>query len=254
MKSGAGYLAGIPDGLRSELLASLNEIERNFRERRWEPSELNGGKLCEVVYSVIRGHGDGKYPARATKPKNMADACKALEQLDSGKFSRAFRIQIPRVLVALYEVRNNRGVGHVGGDVNPNAMDAAFVLSSSKWLVAELIRAFHAVDTDEAERAVELLIERTLPVIWQVGDVRRVLVPGLSMRSKTMLLLYHTSGWVEERALVAWVEHSNPAVYRRDVLAKSHKDRLLEYDRTGARAMISPLGVNLVEKELLPGI
>lgn len=248
------YLAGIPAALRDELVAALNEIERNYRERRWEPSELNGGKLCEICYTIVRGHVDGKYPARAAKPRNMADACKALEQLDSSKFPRSLRIQIPRVLIALYEVRNNRGVGHVGGDVNPNAMDAAFVLSSSKWLVAELIRVFHEVGTEEAERAVEALIERASPVIWQLGDMRRVLATGLSMKNMTLLLLYHASGWVDERSLFTWVEHSNPSVYRRDVLAKAHKDRLIEYERTAMRATISPLGVAFVESELLPGL
>src|SRR6266404_7962974 len=100
--------AGLPEALRKELLDAYQKIMRNFRERRWEPSELNGGKLCEVVYSILRGHVDGKMPARATKPKNMLLACQDLEKADATKVSRAVRIQIPRMLIALYEVRNSR--------------------------------------------------------------------------------------------------------------------------------------------------
>src|SRR6267154_5938231 len=132
-------LGGLPPTLRAELLSALGEIVRNYREHRWEPSELNGGKLCEIVYTILRGHVDGSIPPHGTKPGNMVDSCRALEKADAKRFSRSVRIQIPRVLVALYEVRNNRGVGHVGGDVNPNAMDARLVLESSKWLVAELV-------------------------------------------------------------------------------------------------------------------
>lgn len=120
----ASVLGAVPAGLRDELVQALNEVLRNYRERRWEPSELNGGKLCEVVYTILRGHVGGKFPAKASKPPNMVDACKALEQADSGKFPRSVRVQIPRMLIALYEIRNNRGVGHVGGDVDPNLMDA----------------------------------------------------------------------------------------------------------------------------------
>lgn len=88
--------SGIPDGLRAPLLAAFNEIMRNFRERRWEPSELNGGKLCEVVYSILRGHIDGKMPAKPSKPKNMYDACLAIEnESKASAFPRAVRIQIP---------------------------------------------------------------------------------------------------------------------------------------------------------------
>lgn len=247
----AAILAAIPERLRDELVAAFNEIERNYRERRWEPSELNGGKLCEVVYSILRGFIDGAYPDHSTKPNNMVDACRALEQADSARFPRAIRIQIPRILLALYEVRNNRGVGHVGGDVNPNAMDATFVLATAKWMMAELIRVFHGVDTATAEQTVEQIVERTVPLVWQAGAVRRVLDPKFSMREKTLVLLYHAMGWVEEKILVKWVEHSNSAVFRRDILRKAHKEKLLEYDQTGGQVLISPLGVRLVEDELL---
>ena len=47
--------ATIPTGLRSPLLESYQEIGTNFTEHRWEPSELNGGKFCEIVYTIIAG-------------------------------------------------------------------------------------------------------------------------------------------------------------------------------------------------------
>src|SRR5262245_45104308 len=103
----SSLLATVPAPLRTGLIAALNEVLRNYRERRWEPSELNGGKLCEVVYNILRGHVDGKFPSKPTKPKNMVDACRALEKADASRFSRSVRIQIPRMMIALYEIRNN---------------------------------------------------------------------------------------------------------------------------------------------------
>ena len=64
-------LSALPTGLRRQLLDSFNKIIRNYRENRWEPSELNGGKLCEVAYSILKGHVDGTFPAKAKKPKNL---------------------------------------------------------------------------------------------------------------------------------------------------------------------------------------
>jgi hypothetical protein len=154
--------SGLPDSLRDDLIQAFNEIVKNYRERRWEPSELNGGKLCEVVYSILKGVVDGQFPARASKPRNMVDACKALESAQSSH-PRSIRIQIPRVLVGLYEVRNNRGVGHVGGDVDPNPMDARLVLESSKWLMAELVRLFHGTSVDEAQAIVECSLREPRP-------------------------------------------------------------------------------------------
>lgn len=245
-------LGQLPLGLRTELLDAFNNIVTNFRENKWEPSELNGGKLCEVVHTILRGYVDGAYPQKSSKPANMVDACKLLEKAPQ-TFPRSVRIQLPRMLVTLYEIRNNRGVGHVGGEVDPNHMDAMVVLHISKWIMAELVRIFHSVDTSAATRIVELLTEREIPVIWQVGGKKRVLKSGLSMKSKTLLLLY-SEPMLDEQTLVSWVEHTNAAVYRRDVLIKGHKEKLWEYDRLSKTVTLSPVGTEKVERELLEAV
>lgn len=243
-------LSGIPNCLREPLLQSFNDILRNFREGRWEPSELNGGKLSEIVYSILSGFVNGQFPSKPSKPKNMVQACQTLEQASPDRFSRSVRIQIPRVLVALYEVRNNRGVGHAGGDVDPNRMDAMLVVSAAKWIIAELIRLFHDVDTKVATGLVQIISERTVPLVWEVAGRRRVLNNKLSMKEKMLILLYGTNGEASEADLLDWTEHSNAAVFRRDVLSKAHKARLIEYDRGAGRVHLSPLGIKLVEEEI----
>jgi hypothetical protein len=152
--------------------------------------------------------------------------------------------------MALYEIRNNRGVGHAGSDVDPNHMDATFVLAGAKWVVAELVRIFHNVSTTEATAVVDALVERVVPSVWSLGTTRRVLVPGLSMKDQTLLFLYGPAGWVAESDLISWVEHSNIYVYRRDILVKMHKERLIEYDDAVRRAHITPLGIKFVEERL----
>jgi hypothetical protein len=243
-----GVLAGLPLGLRSELVEALNKITTNFREGRWEPAELNGGKLCEVVYSIIRGHADGVMPAKPSKPQNMVDACKRLEQ--EQQLPRSLRIQVPRMLVALYEIRNNRGVGHAGGDVDPSHMDAVAVLFMSKWLVAELIRVFHNMSTAEAADAVDLLVERELPIVWSVDGKKRVLAEKLTLRDKTLLLLYSEPGAVAEVDLRTWVEAADASSYRRNVLRKAHVERLLEYDEASRTVRLSPKGARYAEEHL----
>jgi len=245
-----GLLSEIPESLRDDLIKTFQNIERNFREGRWEPSELNGGKLCEVVYWILRGYVDGTYPISASKPLNMVVACKSLE-LSASTFPRSVRIQIPRILIALYEIRNNRGVGHVGGDVDPNHMDAVCVLQMSKWVVAELIRVFHNVTIEEATATVEAMSDREITLVWKIGGVSRVLDTSMSMLDKTLLLLYGAPLGLPERELVLSIEHSNPSVYRSAVLRKAHAGRLIEYDSVGHRAIISPLGSEHVENTIL---
>lgn len=246
----AKVLGQLPPGLREELLKAFDKIVTNYRESKWEPSELNGGKFCEVVYSILKGFVDGTYPDKASKPNDMVVACRQLEQASS-THPRSVRIHIPRMLLTLYEVRNNRGVGHVGGEVDPNHMDSAMVFYSARWVMAELIRIFHNVDVSVASAAVEALTEREIPLIWNVNGKKRILSGKFTMKEKVLLLLYSETSSVAEADLIAWTEHSNPAIFRRDVLVKGHKNRLWEYDKPTKTIAISPIGISMVETRLL---
>lgn len=247
-------LAGLPSGLRDPLLDCFAEIGRNYFERRWEPSELNGGKFCEVVYTIAHGAISGRFASRPSKPPNMPGACLALEGMSSSAAivgDRSLRILIPRMLPPLYEIRNNRGVGHVGGDVDPNFMDATAVFQMASWIMAELVRVFHKVSTDEAQRVVDGLVEFKHPLVWEFGTVRRVLAPQMSKGDQTLVLLYGLSNGTTEQELVRWVEHSNPSAYRRDILRTLHKARKIEYDAVVRSVRITPLGTKDVETRLL---
>jgi hypothetical protein len=245
-------LGVIPQGLRQELLNEYEKITRNYRERRWEAAELDGGRMCEVVYTILNGHMQGnQFPTHAAKPSRFDDACKKLEQYPKATYSDSARLTIPRVLMGLYDLRNRRGVGHVGGDVSANHMDATYVLHAAQWIMAELVRLFHNISVDDATAVVDALVDRTVPVMWQVGDVTRILDTRLSLADGTLLILYSRVQGVHETDLARSLEQSNLANYRR-VLVKLHKDRAIEYDRArNPVAVISPLGVKDVEERLL---
>jgi hypothetical protein len=237
--------AALPLGLAGDVLDAYAEVVTNYAEHRWEPSELNGGKLCEAVYTVVDGYMLGSYEQRASKPRNMPAACLALES-KYGQAHRSPRIQIPRMIVALYEIRNNRGVGHAGGDVSPNQMDATAVLYMSKWLVAELVRLLHGLTTEQAADVVEVLVEREVSLVWRWGQKRRVLHTGLTYRQQTLLLL---AGVVDatEAEIVTWLEHKRAADLRKNVLRPMHKDRLVDFDEAADALRLLPPGVAAAE-------
>lgn len=236
----------LPDSLAADLLNAYAEIVSNFEQHRWEPSELNGGKLCEAVYTIVEGYLSGNYIARSAKPRNMLQACKDLEKVHA-KADRSPRIQIPRMLIALYEIRNNRGVGHAGGDVNPNQMDATAVLYMSKWLMAELVRILHSVSTNEAADLVEDLIERQIALVWQRGEKKRVLDTRLTQKQQVLILLAGTT-YATETELVGWMEHKNKSKLRSNVLRPLHKARWIEFDESDSTLRLLPPGIVQAEQ------
>jgi hypothetical protein len=248
-------LAGLPLSLRNELLDCYQSIMSSYAEHRWRASELDGGRFSEIVFSIIEGALKGAFPAKASKPANMFQSCISLES----KFppsaarlgDRSLRIMIPRLLPVLYEVRNNRNVGHVGGDVSPDHMDAEAVQSMASWLMAELVRIFHGVSTKEAEDTIDALVERKSPLIWEIEGIKRVLNNKMPAKDQTLLLLYNSTGWVNADELVTWVEYSNSTVFRSKVLMPLHDQRLIEYEVNKRRSRISPKGAKDVEDRLL---
>jgi hypothetical protein len=220
-------LSAIPDGLKNALLQEYSTIISNFMERRWTPAELSGGRFCEIVYTILEGHLTGKYPSKPTKPKNFVDACKKLES--STITPRSFQILIPRLLPALYEIRNNRNVGHVGGDVDPDFMDCSAVVSFASWILAELVRVFHGVTTEEAQKAVDLLSERRIPLVWKSQDMRRVLDPKIPLRSQILLLAASVAGRVPVAQLISWTDSQSKTKYFMKLLRQMHSARLLEF-------------------------
>jgi hypothetical protein len=253
----APLLAGIPDALRVELLSCYRKLITNFRERRWEASELNGGQFCEIVFSILRGVLVGSFPAKAGKPKNMVDDCRALENFAANPArvgDRSIRVLIPRMLPVLYEVRNNRNVGHVGGEVDPNHQDAIAVVTLASWIMAELVRIFHDMPLTEAQAMVDALVERHTPLVWEVedgGGVKRVLDARIGASDVTIVLLYSTPGWLDTATLLKWTEYKNATRFHDEILGGLHRARHVEFDRANARVRISPTGIAYVEDSVL---
>lgn len=249
----ATLLAAIPAGLREPLLEEYRKIASNYAEQRWEPSELSGGKFSECAYWICHDFVTGGTTAAPSKPGNMRSDCYALESkaITGRTGDRSLRILIPRMLPGLYEIRNNRGVGHVGGDVNPNHMDATIIYSMASYIVAELVAVFHSVSTAQAQEAVDAIVERKFALVWDAGTVKRVLDEGMKFADQTLLLLHQASGWVSEKDLVASTEYSSATMYRTRVLVPLHKSRMIEHDKTASHAKISPKGSAYVEEKII---
>jgi len=237
-------LATIPDGLREPLLEEYGTILRNYLERRWTPSELSGGRFCEIVYTIIKGLSTGNYPSSPTKPTNFVQACRQLESITSNP--RSLQILIPRLLPALYEIRNNRGVGHVGGDIDSNHIDASAVLSIASWIMAELIRVFHDIDIQDAQKIADSLVERKTPLVWHSRDIRRVLEPDMSIRHQ-VLLLSSGSQTVTKDDLLRWIEPPSRSNFY-SLLRRMHRSRLIELSSDQTTVELLPPGMAIVEQ------
>jgi hypothetical protein len=247
-------LGGIVTAFRGRLLKAYNGLKTAYVEGNFDACGLRAGKFCEVLLRWAQEELTGSHTPFGTKLPNFKGECDKLEQTPKAAGHESVRILIPRALSFLYTLRNKRGIGHEGGDVDANEIDGATAVRIADWCVCELIRLYYTISLEEAQGICDAIAKRQLPQIWDVFGKRRVLDPKLSYAQQTLLLLYSSPELaVAMEDLVSWTEHSNAAVYRRDVVSRLHKARLIEYDRDTEMATISPKGIEKVETELISG-
>ena len=245
-------LINVPKNFRAKLISNYLDIKKNGVESRHDSAGLAVAKFCEVAIRLLQSKVHGAFTPFGTKIVNFADERRKLVIAPATNGTESERVVLPRALVFLYTMRNKRGIGHVGGDVDANAIDVAAMARTSDWIVCELIRINHGLSLEEAQDIVDGLALRQLPIICEIAGKKRVLKDGLAVKDQALLLLYSCpDSTVLFEDLCDWVEYSNPHVFKSKVIQPLHKLRLLEFDRQTESITLSPKGVQYVESSLL---
>jgi hypothetical protein len=248
-------LSGVPASLRSKLSSTYSSLKKAHLQGEYDAVGLRAGKLAEILIRILQDRLTGTHVPPGTRLASFPDECAKLERTPVGVGPESLRILIPRALLFLYTMRNKRDIGHVGGDVTANVIDSETMVRIADWCVAELIRVFHSLPLEEAQAICDALVQRRTPWLWEVLGRKRILDPSLPYADQTLLLLYSAIGEATPiEDLFLWTEHSRLANYKRDVLARLHDLRQIEWDTPTNMALLSPLGVREVETRILPSL
>jgi hypothetical protein len=237
----ATLAATLPGELVDALLAAYAEIESNFIHRRWKASELDAGHFVEAARRIIEYRLVSTYTPIGKSLPVFND--KLLQQYEQSTGDESYRILIPRVLRAIYGIRNKRGVGHLEL-ISPNEMDATLILYNVKWVLAEILRLESGLTPAETQRAIEVVMERETPLLWKEGAFVRVAHKGLSARDQILLLLYDTNPQSEED-LREQCEYKDARNFRK-ILKRLHSDKMI-FLAPDAKCILMPNGVAAAE-------
>jgi len=245
-------LAGVPATFRARLITAYTGLKAAASEGRSDLAGVRAGKFAEVSLRLLQQVVTGSFTPFGTQIQNFADECRKLITANVPTVVESLRVILPRALVFIYTVRNKRGIGHVGGDVDANTIDVAVITRVADWVMCELIRVYHSLSLEEAQDIVDALASRHVPDVWEVGGKKRVLREGLTGKQQTLLLLYSDpSSVLLAEDLCTWIEYSRLSDFRRDVLRPLHRARWIEFDAELDTVQLSPLGVREVEEKLL---
>ncbi|MBC7129301.1 MAG: hypothetical protein H5T45_06195 [Thermoplasmatales archaeon] len=232
--------------LVEHLLRRYKELKQKFFLGQYESSQLNSAKFVEVAFRILEYITKGSYTS-FNREININDLITYLENLPKDKYPDSIRIHVPRILKSIYDIRSKRGVAHVG-ELNPNLMDATYVVSSCDWIMAEFVRLYYSNDATEAQKIINSIVERKVPIIEEFGEDIKILNPDLSVSDKILLILYKRHpNYVLTSDLKKWIKTKSPAHITTVLRWLDNEAKIY---RKGKENIITRKGIDYVEKKL----
>lgn len=237
--------SSIPQELVDDVLESFAEAKRRYYRDDLRPNAVEGGRFSEAVFRVLQWATTGQYTPIG---KTLPSVDKLLNTLANAQGNDSVRLHIPRTLRLIYDVRNKRDAAHLADGIDPNMQDATLVVRNMEWVLAELVRLYHNVTANEAQRIIVDLVSKDVPVIQEFNGFPKLL-KDLKASDHVLVLLYRSgSEGLTFQELTAWVRPAMRANLRRTV-GSLEKKHLAHVD--GDRVYIARPGEVAVEKAKL---
>lgn len=230
-----------------------NRFSKSVHSKEFDSAGITAGKFTETIFRFLEHElKNGNYTPFKDHVSNIPVELHKLEQLPKANGNESLRVLIPRALNFLYTLRNKRGIGHVGGDIEANEIDAATIVKIADWIIVEMIRIYHGLSLEEAQGLIDSINIKSIPDVWEINGRKRILRQGLDFKEKVLLLLYtDLDNGIAVEDIFNWTEHSNISMFKKSVLVPLHKKSMIEYDKELQFVHLSPLGVKEVENNII---
>lgn len=235
--------------LVNELLDAYREAKQNFYIGGLRLSAVEGGRFCEAAFRILEEATSGTFTSLNRK-LDTENLIARLANLAKGSFSDSVRLNIPRALRVVYDIRNNRDAAHLADGIDPNLQDATLVISVLDWVTAEFVRLYHGISANEAQKLIEILVTRRVPAVEEFDGFLKVLRPDLKAGEYVLLILYERGrAGATYKEIENWVQPSMRGNLKRTITRLVDEEAFVHVEPD--RYFLTRRGVAQVEKKRL---
>ncbi len=234
----AGILsARLSDSVAQDIVEHYAELRTAVVRGDSEKALLRAGKLVECITKGLIYVVDGVIPENVKVHDDLLRVSK------SSKLEPAIRFTLVKQMLALYELRSNRGGAHASFD--PLHFDSRAGSSIATWIITELLRTWGNGQATTAEQLAIAINTNAFTLVEDFEDDLIVLKPGLGARIEIVLILYHKlPARVTTTRLKSWLLHYSGANVSVSV-ANLIKSRHIHRNANGL--LLTALGRQLAE-------
>ena len=244
-----GFIQSHDPKLVDELLEAYAEIKRAYYLGGLRLAEVEAGRFCEAAFRMLQERTTSQYTPLG-RELDTETLIRTLGNIPGADQPDSIRLHIPRALRVIYDVRNKRNAAHLADGIDPNVQDATLVSGTADWILAEFVRLYHNVHPNEAQRIVDDLVTRVVPVIQDFKGFLKILNPKLRASESILVLLYQRG---DEGAtyddLVSWSRTSAVKNLGRTISRLVQEQFYVHSD--GQRFYITRAGMKEVERRKL---
>ncbi|MGA9041344.1 MAG: hypothetical protein WB421_12470 [Terriglobales bacterium] len=247
-------LADVLDAsLADFVVASYVEMQQRFFAGDWQPSELDGGRLCEAISRALYQLDSGTV-THSQLPKELCEKIEDEQNLRPHSLDVKDRHHISRAIGLVYKFRSDRGSVHISPKYTADFMDSMLMVHAGKWIFAEFLRLAWKQDKAVIAETIAQIVQLEYSLIHELDGIPLVLESTVSAPEEILLLLNHAEGHKLSKEELTQQAKNNTSTSLTVAFSRLLKSNEIRSTSTAGEVALTPKGQKRVIERIIPAL
>ena len=247
-------LANVLDAsLADFVVASYVEMQQRFFAGDWQPSELDGGRLCEAISRALYQLDSGTV-THSQLPKELCEKIEDEQNLRPHSLDVKDRHHISRAIGLVYKFRSDRGSVHISPKYTADFMDSMLMVHAGKWIFAEFLRLAWKQDKAVIAETISQIVQLEYSLIHELDGIPLVLESTVSAPEEILLLLNHAEGHKLSKEELTQQAKNNTSTSLTVAFSRLLKSNEIRSTSTPGEVALTPKGQKRVIERIIPAL
>jgi hypothetical protein len=245
----------VDPALADAVVTSYVEMQQRFLAGDWQPTELDGRRLCEAVARAVYQMDSGT----VTHSQLPGVLCEKIED-DPPQPQRQHnlrqpdRVHICKAIGLIYKFRSSRGSVHISPHYKADFMDSMLIVHAGKWLFAEFLRLAWKKDKEIVAATIAQIVQLEYSLVHELDGVPLVLDESVSAPVEILLLLNHADGNRLQRDVLRAQAKNNTPQAVDTAISRLTRTNEIRATTTPGELALTPKGQKRVIEKIIPSL